>query len=393
MDESDASWRAVSAGLVTMRLVDRWIVAGSTAKLDSWSVSAVREAIAQVENTTPVRRILTSVVDVMVACSATDMHALSPRLMAYGQALEYDAKWTLAADVYTTIATHTHPVEDADLSVAASLQLGFCFRNVGRFEESAAAYHHASRLADAVHDLVGVIRGQMGDAKVAADRGNMPKAEEILEDAIEKARVNGLDEVRSRALNDRAFVAGMRGQHDRAIRFSYDALTLSKSQRERDRILTNIATGLRYVGLLDAATDAHLLLASTAQEKFIRWNSVLNLIDLAAQQGSELLFDRYRRELDSVDLSPQLQAMYYLYVGRGYGVFGQDLTAISYLDRAVETSSTHKLNQLLFEAESALADVKRAKTRPPTEYSPAEAASFEDIVEAIQSMKGLAGVG
>ena len=57
MDESDASWRAVSAGLVTMRLVDRWIAVGSTCQLDSWSVSAVREAIAQVAETTPVRRI------------------------------------------------------------------------------------------------------------------------------------------------------------------------------------------------------------------------------------------------------------------------------------------------------------------------------------------------
>ncbi len=88
MDESDAGWRAVSAGLVTMRLVDRWIAVGSTSRLDSWSVSAAREAIAQVADTTPTRRILTSVVDVMVACTATDMHALSPRLMAYGQALE-----------------------------------------------------------------------------------------------------------------------------------------------------------------------------------------------------------------------------------------------------------------------------------------------------------------
>src|SRR6201999_428028 len=110
--------------------------------------------IAQVPDTTPVRRILTSVVDVMVACTATDMHALSPRLMAYGQALEYDAKWSLAADVYATIATHTHPVEDADLAVASSLQLGFCFRNLGNLDAAAAAYSHASEVAVAVDDLV-----------------------------------------------------------------------------------------------------------------------------------------------------------------------------------------------------------------------------------------------
>jgi hypothetical protein len=153
MDDSDASWRAVSAGLVTMRLVDRWIAVGSTSRLDSWSVSAAREAIALVSDGTPIRRILTSVVDVMVACTATDMHALSPRLMAYGQALEYDAKWALAADVYSTIAGDTHPVEDSDLAIAASLQLGFCLRVSGQLDAAGVAYGQASQLASAVNDL------------------------------------------------------------------------------------------------------------------------------------------------------------------------------------------------------------------------------------------------
>ena len=42
MDESDANWRAVSAGLVVMRLIDEWIAVGADAvRADSWSVSAV----------------------------------------------------------------------------------------------------------------------------------------------------------------------------------------------------------------------------------------------------------------------------------------------------------------------------------------------------------------
>src|SRR4051812_345565 len=89
MDESDASWRSVSAGLVVMRLVDQWIADGPHAmRADSWSVSAVREAIAQVPETTPIKRILGSVVDAMTACESTDLHMLCPRLMAYGQSLE-----------------------------------------------------------------------------------------------------------------------------------------------------------------------------------------------------------------------------------------------------------------------------------------------------------------
>jgi tetratricopeptide (TPR) repeat protein len=356
-------------------------------------VSAVREAIAQVTDMTPTRRILTSVVDVMVACTATDMHALSPRLMAYGQALEYEAKWSLAADVYATIAAYTHPIDDADLAIAAALQLGFCFRVLGNLEAATAAYAQACKFAEAVNDLNGLIRGQMGDAKIAAERGNMPRAEAILDEAIAKARTYGLDDVQSRALTDRAFVAGQRGQHDQAIRFSYDALSLSKSGRERDRILTNIATGFRFVGQQKVARDAYLVLAATAQEQFIRWNAELCLLELAAEQGSELQFDRHRRDLEASDLSPQLRVHYHLNVGRGYAMLHQPENAVRHLELAIDLASTHNFNQLIFEAEAALSAVKRREAgqekRASVEF---ETSSFDDIVLAIESMKETAGI-
>ena len=51
----------------------------------------------------PIRAILTSVVDAMQASKTMDAHEVMPRLMAYARALEYDAQWTLAADVYECV--------------------------------------------------------------------------------------------------------------------------------------------------------------------------------------------------------------------------------------------------------------------------------------------------
>jgi tetratricopeptide (TPR) repeat protein len=321
------------------------------------------------------------------------MHALSPRLMAYGQALEYEAKWSLAADVYATIAAETHLPEDADLVVGALLHRAFCLGTAGDWDRAAVDYEQASRIATDVDDMGGALRGRLGVAKVATARGNMPKAEEILNEAIDHARQLGLDDVHSRALNDRAWVAGLRGQHDIAIRFSYDALSLSKSQRERDRILTNIATGFRYVGRHDVARDAYLVLAATAQEQFIRWNAELCLLELAAEQGSELQFDRYRRALESADLSPQLRVNYHLNVGRGYGLLSRSENSIRHLEQAVELAVEHGFNQLVFEAEAALSEARRhnagRKTSTPVEF---EASNFDDIVLAIESMKETAGI-
>ena len=93
LDESDPGWRSVSAGLVTMRLVDSWLT-GERSAPDSWAINAVRGAIDEVPETTPLRRILAAIVDTMTASSFTESHTLCPRLIAYGQGLEYDAKWS-----------------------------------------------------------------------------------------------------------------------------------------------------------------------------------------------------------------------------------------------------------------------------------------------------------
>jgi tetratricopeptide (TPR) repeat protein len=393
MDESDPSWRTVSAGLVVLRLVDSWTASGhANARLDAWGVSAVREAIAEVPETTPTRRMLTAIVDVIVSAQSVDMHAVSPRLMAYGQALEYDARWSLAADVYQTIVSHAHPVEDADLVVSAFIQLAFTLRTLSDYDGAAVAYEHASRVALAAGDLIGVLRGRLGDAKIAMARGNNPQADSILEETIERATVHGFDDIRSRALGDRAFLAGASKRHDRAICFSYAALELTKNPRDRDRILINIATGFRYLGLLDVARDAYLVLATTGQEQYLRWLAEINLMEVAAEQHVELHFDKYRRDLDSADFTPVLRVTYLLHVGRGYHMLGNPGAGIPYLESALAMAESHKLNQLSFEVEDSLHSARRGGSMRRREAPAVVVEPVQDVVDAIQDLKLLAGV-
>jgi tetratricopeptide (TPR) repeat protein len=391
LDESDPSWRSVSAGLVAMRLVDSWL-AGNRTAAESWAVNAVREAIEEVPETTPVRRILSTIVDTIAASPALETHTVCPRLIAYGQALEYDAKWSLAADVYQSVVEHADSRADADLVVTAFLRLGGCHKNIGDLDAAARSYDQASAVALPAGDLIGVLSARLGEAKVAMARGNMPKAESILEQTLEQAQSAGLDDVRSRALTDRAFIAGMGGEHQQAIRFSYDALELSKNQRDRDRILTNIATGFRYLGLFDVARDAYLVLASTAQEQYIRWMSELNLMELAALQGMELDFDKYRRDMVAADFTPQLRVTYLLHVGRGYNALGHAEAGIPYLERAIQVASEYNLNQLMFQAEEALVEVRRREARTVSRTISEVDASVHVVIDAIHGMKELAGI-
>lgn len=392
MDENDASSRSVRAGLAVMLLVDRWFADGPQVT-DARGVSAVRDAIEAIGESTPLRRIFTSIVDTLNESPAADARALNPRLMAYGQALEYDAKWALATDVYDTIIGYAHPVDDADLVSTAYIQLATSLRNIGNLAAASETYEKAKTVAGGTGDTTGVLRARIGEAKIAIARGNLPQAETILDDTIARADGDAFADVRSRALHDRAAVAGMRGQFDRSIQYAYSALHLATSQRERDRILADIATGFLSLGFLDVARDAYLVLVATAQDQFVRWTAGLNLLEIAGRQGAEPVFDRYRRELMAADLTPFLRVSYLITVGNGYRELGRPDAGMTYLHQAIALASSNELNQLLFQAEESLA----AAPGPIVRAAPPEWASVSSeiagVAEAITAMRTLADVG
>src|SRR5215211_4262705 len=110
LEDHDPAWRAVSAGLVLLRLVDAWIEEGAAVvAADGWGVRSVAAAIEEMPSGTPARAILTSALDALGTAQTGDMHSVAPRLMAYARSLELDAEWGLAVDVYDTLIAHIHP--------------------------------------------------------------------------------------------------------------------------------------------------------------------------------------------------------------------------------------------------------------------------------------------
>lgn len=393
LEESDTTWRAITAGLVVLRLVDAWVEEGPrVVTADAWGLRAVRSAIEEVTERSPVRAILNSIVDALEASPVSNLQSVAPRLMAYGQALEYDASMTLAADVYRTIIAYTHPIDDADVAILAHLRMGSCLRAADDIHGAAGAYETAGRVANAVGDIMGVLRARIGDAQIAVRRGNLPKAEEILDETIARAAAPELREVRSRALHDRSTVAHHRGQFDLAVQLAYDALGCSVSARERDRILGDIAGSFAELGVLTAARDAYLVLAATAQEQYVRWASALNLMDIAAREMAQPAFERYRRELECASLPPHMQANFELMAGQGYSRFGDSEEARNYLERARSLAETHGYGQLLFEAEKELAELQRAKRFAP-EVSAAVPSDLIDVASRLRRMREVAVPG
>jgi tetratricopeptide (TPR) repeat protein len=327
----------------------------------------------------------------MIDASVASPSLVTPRLMAYGRALDFAGQWHLAADVFRTVVAHTHPAEEPDLAIDAHMQLGYCTRLTGDLDGAGVAYRAAGRVAARIGDMVKMLRAQIADAKLALTRGNLPEAERLLDATITQARAHKLTEVHAVALHDRGGVAHARGQYQVAIRYAYEALEGTTNPEARDRVLSDIAAAFIDLGVRSAARDALLVLAATAQAQYSRWLATINLIEVAALDQREPVFEQYRRELVDASLPPTLQVWYFLAVGEGYRAFSRLDQARTALARAVDLSAKHRLNQEMFRAEKALREIEAGLAVPPTATTEAPSA-VRDVADAISEMRVMAGV-
>ncbi len=394
MEEGSSDWRSATAGLLTMRLFDLWMLEGPSAvRPDGWGVRAIRDSIESVESGDPVRAILAGALEVMCASRAIDVRSVAPRLMAYGRALDFAGKWSLAADVFASVAERVPVALDADLVFDAHMQLGYCYRVLSDWESAGDAYAQAGEIAARTGDTSKMLRSRLAEGKVAIDHGNLPLAEQTLDEIIQAARFAKLPDMQALALHERASVANLRKEHERALRLQFNALELMADAASRERLLSDIGVSFLELGRRDAARNAWLILASTSPEQYSRWSATLNLMEVAAWDRAEPVFEQYRRALAHEDLPSSLAVDYYWSAALGFRIFGRLDSARSALERMREMAERAKLNRALINAEQALSDLASGVSAAPAPTSPIAAPQeVEEIASAIGRMRVELGV-
>jgi tetratricopeptide (TPR) repeat protein len=308
--------------------------------------------------------------------------------MGYGRALDYEANWALATDVFSTVAGVARPERNARLAVEAHVAVGGAARRNGEWETSARAYSQAAYIADTLGDRPGLLTVQIGIANTYLAKGNLPQAETILDDVIVQARDQALPEIQSRALHSRAALASRRGEHTEALKLAYEALNLTAKPAERDVVLGDIAAIFTLLGMYGPAREAHLVLTATAQSKMVRWSATLNLMELASFDGMEDAFDEYARELARAPLGPWIRSHYLLFLGEGLSRFGRQETAIEALEEAVRFAESNQIHQTAFKAQDALAGVRSAPRSVPN-FTPPPAWLPDDVGTVVRAISEL----
>lgn len=354
LKEDSASWRSVFAGLSVLRLIDAYVDQAIGTAAPNWAqLHSVRSAVDEIHEGDPVRGVLGCVIDEVTTRSAVD-DTVCAGLLAYGRALDYEASWGLATDVFASVARVAKPEKNPRLAVEANIAIGGAARRNGDWEVSARAYSQAAYLADTLGDRLGVLTVQVGIANTYIAKGNLPQAQSILDDVVMQARDQNLTTVEGVALHSRAFLAQILGEKADAVRLCHEALNLTTAPGARDAVLEDLAVAFSEIGMRDAARDAHSLLSMTAQAKWVRWQATINLMELASFEGMESAFDSYAMELRRAPMGPWLKSHYLLFLGEGLERFGRYEAAREALEQTIEFAAANQIHAVSFKAESAL---------------------------------------
>jgi hypothetical protein len=392
MAESNIERPAISAGLSVLHLVDRWLTDVPPAPdTIARSIYAARSALDRLAAGKRTRGILAGIIDAIEGTRVPDIRRVAPRLLAYARSLDYDAQWSLAADVFGTIARHANPGLDPEIMFDAQMRLGYCLRMSGDLDRAQIAYREAGRVATSVNNQTEALHARVGDAAIASDRGNLPGAETILDEIIAAAAAGGYDDVHAIALHDRAYVANARGQYEVGAKFAFQALLRTRSLTARDRILSDLAMAFTQLGVLGAARDAFLVVVETAQEQYVRWAATINLLEIASLLPNGPLFEQYRLDLVGASLPPFLKAQYHYYCALGFRTFGQPGAAQQNMQLAQDLAEQYGYNQLLFQVESLAEEMKRGEDTRPLVVRETPAGLLH-VAEAVSEMRQLVGV-
>jgi tetratricopeptide (TPR) repeat protein len=322
VEQDSSTWRTLTAALLTLRLVDRWVMRTDEERRPSFrEYVMVRRAVDEVD-VTHSRAVLHDLTRTLHDYAGAGARSVPALLVELGRLLEDAAEWAVAADVYETVIAHARiRMDHTDVPLCYD-RMGYCLRQDGRVDEAASAYARGRAVAHAAGDAAGVLRLRVSDANLALHRGDLHASATMLDAVIADARRGGHREPLALAAHDRGVVAFELGELDRAALFLHDAVESYDEPARQQRAMVDLARTLRALGARDAARDAFSVLYASADQRDCKWGAAINLLDLAVSDGDEPAFEILHQAIEAEQLPVRLQAQFYRTLALGFRGFG-----------------------------------------------------------------------
>jgi tetratricopeptide (TPR) repeat protein len=358
LEETSPVWTSTLAGLAVLNLVDAARDDRTIIDSDWPSMRAVSDQVMAIREGNPIRRPLVKVLDELRG--GPSWSVINLQLFAYGRALDLDGVWSLAVDVFDTVADIARAERDHQVAIDATTALGGAARRSGDWDRSAEGYAEAAYLADALGDKASGLTVRIGRANTQIARGNLPAAQSIVDDVIAEASKSSLDGVLALANHAGATVAFLQKRYDDAVTLGYKALRLTTNPNIRDNIMADMGGAFFMMGRREAARDVYLITSMTSRYQWVRWQAAINLMEIASYDGNEDAFDDYGRELRNAALDPRLRSYFLLLYGEGAMRLGRHDDGLRSIEEARDFATAHKIYQVAHDAGRALVEGERA---------------------------------
>ena len=390
LPEDNPRWPSLLAALVTLRLIDEWL---GTHHVPVEMLAAVHTTLDTVPAHDPSRTLVGDLLTPIARGDPPEFRTVVAPLLAYAHWLRTNAHWALANDVYTTvwqelISSSRTTGAELDDATDAALVAGMCRRNMGEPRDAEDAYDAARILASERGDEIRERRAQLGLAKVAQMRGNLPAAEDALHDIIANTTDPKFADVRAHAYHDLGVALFWREEYDAALQAYYKALVCPQDPQERMRVISDIGGVLGELGFVDFARIADRLVWEQCTDIGVRGVAGVNLIELARLDRNESEFERYRALVRDIlaQLPMKTHVDYYYALGLGFETFGDTDRALEHYDHAIEIAESHGLGQELYRIDCARDTVADGLSNVVDNAPPAALPSVVPLGEALENL-------
>jgi tetratricopeptide (TPR) repeat protein len=373
--------RAIKAGLLSLRLLDRWLTRVDRHRRPTFhEFVLVRRAIDAVSDER-MHDVLYKLTDVLREFATGEGGSVPTLLFGYGLLLETMGEWAVAVDVYETACQYVTDESDRHGLPLVYCRLAFCHRQLGQVDKAAVALEHGLTFARAAGDMAAELRLRNGEGYLALHRGHRREASAIFDAVMRDARAGGYRDAFARASHDRGHVALMEDADEQAASYFSTALEAYAEPVQREQALEDLAYVLSRLGARDAARDALLIAEATAVEHDTRAKAAINLLRLAAEDGDEIGFEHHRRAVgDPARLPARLQAELHWRLADGYGLLGLGARAVEHYRIMGEIAGAHRLNEYTYIAEAGRRGLRSLSRRPAP--VPASLAAVVDDLKA-----------
>jgi tetratricopeptide (TPR) repeat protein len=391
-------WHIGKAGYLVLRTFDDWLRMGPRVVANQKLLNLLQADIEAIPRKFEAhRRATRAILKALLNAEDNDVAHVANELASYGALLRAESRWSLAADVYDSVASAVEfsfasLTFDQEFLAQLRLQQGGAARKAGQYDAAIFAYKRSSQIAKQIAATTIRVQALIGLANVARALGNLSRAERLLTVLLRimDRRDDIPKSVKGDALHARGSVRQGRTNYVGAIRDLFAAYQLIEDRYTRELVLADLGVCAGDAGYRTTARDALTIIVQRAKNIVAYTVAVVNLLELAVLEGDTEEFEQRCAQWMRVQKKsdPTTNAFAYIYVARGSAKFLSRDDAI----RAYETALDYARTMHVHHAEFLLVDeydqLKREESqRAPTVGEMPIPDDLVDIAGAIADMR------